>query len=220
MATISTRLALFQEIFECSRVMKWLSGGVAIFWGLQAFRDEFMSPELADRLRIVNLLPHWSIKTWIIVVLTSVLLTFLEGVLSWHARRLAPIIGPIGSFPSNITEASAAIAQCVYRFTEKNGMPPSPRAADGETLQHLWNWEKRLSAEFAFNCKEKVRVIANRLEAEKLMSIPVNDLLSRATIDVQLALEAATDLFRMSLWIRYDEAGELARRQEAGDKAQ
>jgi hypothetical protein len=58
----------------------WVASGLfALYWILEFFRDEFGSPAIQDRFRLLNLIHHWQWRTWVLVVLGFLLASLLEG---------------------------------------------------------------------------------------------------------------------------------------------
>jgi hypothetical protein len=58
----------------------WVASAVVtLYWAAEFARDEFLSPELQERFRLLSVIHRWQWRTWLIVLLATVLVSVLEG---------------------------------------------------------------------------------------------------------------------------------------------
>lgn len=199
-------LRLLKDVLLKSKIMKWCMLAFTIFGILQFVRDEFLKSSTAEKLHIVSFLPHWSWRSWGLIILGCLLATFAEGILSWYGEDILPILGPVGSLQFGAIQAAARIAACTDSFIQANGPPPVASVNANKLLEEQWKWEKGFSEVFDADVKGDLRAVLLRLEREKLQSVNIQNAVSLCTIQLQQALDAYTDLLHLSFRSRKTDA--------------
>lgn len=71
---------------------------VTTVFGLTVFlRREILPSSVSERLKLINLFSLMSWRTWGIILLSFLLITFFGGVLSWRRKQVQPLLGEVGS---------------------------------------------------------------------------------------------------------------------------
>jgi hypothetical protein len=73
----------------------------AITW-----RDELLPPEIAQKYRVLNMIPHWEWGWWILISATAILLVLVDGSFRIHADLKKKHEGEIDSLKHELDDAT------------------------------------------------------------------------------------------------------------------
>ena len=98
----------------------WVANGViGIYWLLEVLRDEFFSPAIQERFRLLNLIPHWQWRTWLLLILGVLLMSLLEGSYRVMESLKAGTISEINGVRKEIVAAKETIDRLQFRLMDK-----------------------------------------------------------------------------------------------------
>jgi hypothetical protein len=160
-----------ESIVRWSSAVKIGSTAVGLFWFLQAVKDELLPEEWEDRLRLVNLLPHFRWYVWVILLLGVWLVGVLEGVIRWHKHEIAPILGRPNTLHRETFVVAGKIRDFITKFIADNGEMPRlyPTADDKERIRMntaISDWSIRFSQQFRIALHQEVKDTLHKIQAE------------------------------------------------------
>src|ERR1700683_1559085 len=133
--------AILKKIIAHSRLLIWIDILSLFFWIAESAIYEFLPPDVADKLRIVNLL-HWRGSSWTIVGLCLLVCTIWEGIVRWYENEVLIVVGPAGSLQHDAAVAAAKIGEFTRRFVKTHGQfPTAPPAPTNEQQEQEWRWQ-------------------------------------------------------------------------------
>jgi hypothetical protein len=189
--------AIVKKLIAYSRVLKWIDVLSLFFWILESAIYEFLSPDVADKFRIANLL-HWRGSSWAIIALGLAVCTVWEGIVRWYESEV--LVGAAGSLQNDATVTAAKVAEFTREFVKAHGQYPiAPIAPTNEQQERDWRWQEKYSAAFRADIREHVKKVVERLRAEQLHSAPADQLASLHTITPTIAYNGAGAIFEMGL---------------------
>jgi len=102
------------------RPVVWVTSGVfGILWILEFFRDEFFSPAIQERFRLLNLVAHWQWRTWLLAFLGVLLVSLLEGSYRVIESSKARVVEKMDGLRNETATAAVAIADLQARLDAK-----------------------------------------------------------------------------------------------------
>ena len=141
-------------------------------------------------------------RTWGIILLSFLLITFFEGVVSWRRKQVQPLLGAVGSLQFEALQNAACINAFVDGFIQKHGLRPTQSADPDSLLQQQWKWDETFSKGFDADVKDGLRSVLRKLEREGQHTIDVQNAVSLATISLDQVLAAYTALIHLSFRLR------------------
>lgn len=163
--------ATVKAIARWSLTVKIGSAAIAPFWFLQWIKNELLPAETEERLRLLNLLPHFHWYVWVIICLSVALVGSLEGMVRWNKNEIAPIVGWTGTLHNDAFLLARRIRDFIANFIVDNGEMPKlyPTNDNNERMRvnnEIGQWCNRFTARFRANLGDDVEKLLDRIKGE------------------------------------------------------
>jgi hypothetical protein len=159
-----------EAIFRWSLTVKIGGAAIGFFWFLQWIKNELLPAETEERLRLLNLLPHFHWYIWVILLLIVGLLGCLEGVVRWNRNEIVPIIGLEGTLQNEAFLLAKRIRDFVEQFVAENGEMPKfyPSVSQDEQTRMqvaMSEWCNRFTSLFRATLANEIEAMLRRIRA-------------------------------------------------------
>ena len=166
----------FRKITEWSYTVKIGGAIVGLFWFLQWIRDEWLPQQWEERLRLINLIPHWHWYVWVILLLLVFLIGFFEGAVRWNRNEIAAMLGWPGTLQNEAFALARKMRDFVQEFAKTNGGIPKIHPTNDENERARMNaaasaWGMKFSQQFRVSLLGDVEKMVERIRAE---GVPVD----------------------------------------------
>jgi len=178
-----------KKIISWSLVVKIGGSIVGLFWFVQWLRDEFVPQQWEERLRIINLIPHWHWYVRVILALLVCLIGSFEGIYRWNKHEIAPIIGWAGTLQNDAFVVAQEIRDFIAGFITRNGEIPKiypSNSADEQARMHtaVSNWCVLFSQQFRVTLSDEVEQTIDKIRAQGIpMDYAIEGVLAQPTLN-------------------------------------
>jgi hypothetical protein len=115
---ISRRLTFAKQALW--KPLVWgISTVFGVLWILEFIRDEFFPPAIQEQFRLLNLIPHWYWRTWLLVFLGILLVSLLEGSYRAIESSKAHLMAKLDSSRNENAAARQTIAELQTKLDSK-----------------------------------------------------------------------------------------------------
>jgi hypothetical protein len=164
-------LRTLESITRWSLTVKVGGTIIGVFWFLQLIKDELLPERWEERLRLLNLLPHWPWYEWTIALLLVFLVGTIEGVIRWNGNEMAPILGWPGTLQNNSFMVAGKMRDFVQKFKADNGEVPRMYPTSDSSQQMrisaaISEWCTLFTRQFRVTLSDEVEDILNKIQAE------------------------------------------------------
>jgi len=188
-------------IWKYSRVLRVVDIVFGVFWFVQFARDEFVKPELAARMRVIDFLPRLPGWVWLSGLGVLLIFTVLEGISGWYKAEVSPFIGLPGSLQHKAMSLSARLLRIAHEFTTANPTPRTQSESEQDVLLERWNWEKAFTAVFRARVRDDLRVLVLQLNETRWPSHAAEEMVSLATVEPSRAYATAKELQEIAVYL-------------------
>lgn len=187
-----------KKLVRYSRFLKWIDFAGLLFWIAESALYEHLPTDVSEKYRLASL--HLAGRTWLVIYLALILITFWEGIIRWYGAEIAPIIGPAGSLQYQVCLVAAQLGALVRDCSIKYGdYPLGSLESDPNLLKRQWAWEEQLSKQFRADLKDRIQVVLDRLAAEGVENNDATQIVREHTLHPVKALDTARIIFGMAL---------------------
>jgi hypothetical protein len=168
---MSKLVSTFKSIVRWSLTVKIGGAAIGLFWFLQWIKNELLPAATEERLRLLNLLPHFPWYIWVIICLSVALVGTFEGVVRWNKNEIAPILGWPETLQNDASLLARRIRDFIAKFIADNGEMPKivPTGDDNERIRmngEVSGWCLRFTSLFRATLADDALNIIRRIRAE------------------------------------------------------
>lgn len=160
-----------RKIIDWSLTAKIGGSIIGLFWFLQWIRDEWLPQKWEERLRLINLIPHWHWYIWAILLLTVFLFGAFEGAVRWNRNEVAPLLGWPGTLQNGAFVLARRMRDFIQEFAKNNGGIPEIRPTNDENERIRMNaeataWGMKFSQQFRVSLLEEAEKMVEKIRAQ------------------------------------------------------